>query len=313
MNNFESEGSSLWNLNSESEILQDSVFRRGSIGLLHKRNSDSPSNIVTNLEDRFPFQNDLSHSLHGYIKTVNSKNVTLEARYFDSRSGESLFTASIQDSINGNTNWEKYWDEIPKIENAEFINIRMNSDVPDSGESFSFFDDVGLIEWDSIQSVSSYPVSIINPNDYQYIQFFSTETDENVIESVIKNTIIGELGPLTSLPMAVAYTITAPGYFYFFENSKGPVGQREWSFQSNIFSEISSPKLFIDTPGIYQVSLKVLGPLGEEDTNTISVIALAEGTQQHIYGDVNGDGTITAVRCAFNCKLHHRTNRISTC
>ena len=295
MNNFEDEGSSLWNLNSESEVLQDSVFRRGSVGLLHKRNSNSPSNIVTDLEDRFPLQNDLYHSLHGYIKTVNSKNVTLEARYFDSRSGESLLTSSIQDSLNGNNNWGKFWDEIPKIENAEFINIRMNSDVPDSGESFSFFDDVGLIEWDSIQSISSYPVSIINPNDYQYIQFFSTETDENVIESVIKNTIIGELGPLTSLPMAVAYTITAPGYFYFFENSKGPVGQREWSFQSNIFSEISSPKLFIDTPGIYQVSLKVLGPLGEEDTNTISVIALAEGTQQHIYGDVNGDGTITAL------------------
>ncbi|MFL3005942.1 MAG: CapA family protein [Candidatus Neomarinimicrobiota bacterium] len=295
MNNFESEGSSLWNLNSESEILQDSVFRRGSIGLLHKRNSDSPSNIVTNLEDRLPFQNDFSHSLHGYIKTVNSKNVTLEARYFDNRSGESLFTASIQDSINGNTNWRKYWDEIPKIESAEFVNIRMNSDIPDSGESFSFFDDVGLIEWDSIQSVSSYPISIINPNDYQYIQFFSTDTNENVIESVVKNTIIGELGPLTSLPMTTASTITVPGYFYFFENSKGPVGQREWSFQSNIFSEISSPKLFVDIPGVYQVSLKVVGPLGEEDINTISVIALAEGTQQHGYGDVNGDGTITAV------------------
>ena len=59
-----------------------------------------------------------------------------------------------------------------KLKNAEFINIRMNSDVPDSGESFSFFDDVGLIEWDSIQSISGYPASIINPND-QYIQFFS--------------------------------------------------------------------------------------------------------------------------------------------
>ena len=67
------------------------------------------------------------------------------------------------------------------------------------------------------------------------------------MESVIKNTIIGELGPLISLPMTVASTITAPGYFYFFENSKGPVGQREWSFESNIFSEISSPKLFIDS------------------------------------------------------------------
>tara|TARA_X000000950_G_scaffold127573_1_gene159552 strand:- start:586 stop:1998 length:1413 start_codon:yes stop_codon:yes gene_type:complete len=295
MNNFESEGSSLWNLNSESEILQDSVFRRGNVGLLHRRNSNSPSNIVTDLEDRFPFQNDLSHSLHGYIKTVNGKNVTLEARYFDSRSGENLFTASIQDSLNGNNNWEKYWDEIPKIENTEFINIRMNSDIPDSGESFSFFDDVGLIEWDSIQSVFSYPISIINPNDYQYIQFFSTDTNENVIESIIKNTIIGDLDPLMSIPMAVRSTINVPGYFYFFENSKGPVGQREWSFQSDIFSQIDSPKLFVDIPGIYQISLKVMGPLGAEDTDSISVIALAEGTQQHNYGDVNGDGTITAV------------------
>ena len=56
MNNFEDEGSSLWNINSESEVLQDSVFRRGSVGLLHKRNSNSPSNIVTNLEDRFLFK-----------------------------------------------------------------------------------------------------------------------------------------------------------------------------------------------------------------------------------------------------------------
>ena len=295
MNNFENEGSSLWNLNSESEILQDSVFRRGRMGLLHKRNSDSPSNIVTNLEERLPFRNDLSHSLHGYIKTLNGKNVTIEARYFDSRSGESLFTVSMEDSVNGDNIWKKYWDEIPKIENAEFIDIRMNSDIPDSGQSFSYFDDVGLIEWDSIKSVTSFPISIINPNNYQYIQFFSTETDEEVLESAIKNTIIGHLDPLTSIPMVVSSSITAPGYFYFFENSKGPVGQREWSYQSDIFSEIGSPMLFVDTPGIYQISLKVTGPFGEENSNIISIIALEEGSEPYHYGDVNGDGTITAV------------------
>ena len=75
------------------------------MGLLHKRNSDSPSNIVTNLEERLPFRNDLSHSLHGYIKTLNGKNVTIEARYFDSRSGESLFTVSMEDSVNGDNIW----------------------------------------------------------------------------------------------------------------------------------------------------------------------------------------------------------------
>ena len=83
--------SSLWNLN-RNQSFTDSVLEE-EVWVFTQRNSDSPSNIVTNLEDRFPFQNDLSHSLHGYIKTVNSKNVTLEARYFDSRSGESLFTA----------------------------------------------------------------------------------------------------------------------------------------------------------------------------------------------------------------------------
>lgn len=265
------------------------------MGLLHKRNSDSPSNIVTNLEERLPFRNDLSHSLHGYIKTLNGKNVTIEARYFDSRSGESLFTVSMEDSVNGDNIWKKYWDEIPKIENAEFIDIRMNSDIPDSGQSFSYFDDVGLIEWDSIKSVTSFPISIINPNNYQYIQFFSTETDEEVLESAIKNTIIGHLDPLTSIPMVVSSSITAPGYFYFFENSKGPVGQREWSYQSDIFSEIGSPMLFVDTPGIYQISLKVTGPFGEENSNIISIIALEEGSEPYHYGDVNGDGTITAV------------------
>ena len=91
MNNFEDEGSSLWNLNSESEFYKIQFLEEG-VWVVTQAKFEFTSNIVTNLEDRFPFQNDLSHSLHGYIKTVNSKNVTLEARYFDSRSGESLLT-----------------------------------------------------------------------------------------------------------------------------------------------------------------------------------------------------------------------------
>ena len=214
MNNFEDEGSSLWNLNSDSETIQDSVFRRGRKSLLHERSSNSPSNIVTNLEDRIPFRNDLAHTLHGYIKTINGKDVTIETRYFDSRSGESLFTSAIQDSINGNEDWKKYWTEIPIVENSEFIDIRMNSGIPDSGNSKSYFDDVGIIEWDSIESVTSFPVSITYPNDYQYIQFFSN-TVEDTLEIEVKNSIIGDFGPLVSVPMVTNSTIIAPGYFYF--------------------------------------------------------------------------------------------------
>ena len=63
MKNFEDEGSSLWNLNSENETLQDSIFRRGGTGLSHIRSPDSPDNIVTNLEERFPFKNEYSHTV----------------------------------------------------------------------------------------------------------------------------------------------------------------------------------------------------------------------------------------------------------
>ena len=295
MNNFENEGSSLWNINSASEILQDTIFRRGGTGLLHIRLPNSPENIVTNLENRIPYRNEKSHSLHGYIKTYNSKNVTLETRYYDGRSGESLFTSSINDSINGTYHWKKYWDEIPKINNAEFIDIRLNSDIPDSGISYSYFDDVGLIEWDSLQSISSYPVSIINPNNYQYIQFYTSQIDSERLEIELQNAIIGDLEPLASNPLVVKNAITVPGYFFFYDESTGPVGQREWSFQSNIFSKSKFPSLFIENTGVYEVSLTVMGLGGQEDSHTITIIGLQEGVQQYGSGDINGDGVITTV------------------
>ena len=73
MGNFENEGSSLWNLNSNSESLQDSIYRRGSSSISHLRSSISPGNIITNLENKFPYKSHLKHTLHGKIKTKKWK------------------------------------------------------------------------------------------------------------------------------------------------------------------------------------------------------------------------------------------------
>jgi hypothetical protein len=91
MGNFENEGSSLWNLNSENEFLQDSIFRRGSISISHIRDENSPNNIITNLENRFPFKNQLKHTLHGNIKSHNGKAVNLQLRLSNTRTSENLF------------------------------------------------------------------------------------------------------------------------------------------------------------------------------------------------------------------------------
>ena len=157
MKNFEDEGSSLWNLNSESETIQDSIFRRGSSSLRHVRTPTSTDNIVTNLEERIPFDNQYKHTVHGFIKTENAKDVTLEMRASAGRSGESIFTLSIDDSISGTVDWRKYWGNIPGNQDIEFCDVRMKSGIPDSGNAVSWFDDVGLIQWDSIQSLNSFP------------------------------------------------------------------------------------------------------------------------------------------------------------
>ena len=74
MNNFEDEGSSLWNLNSPNEEIQDSITRRGIASVQHKRSFDSPNNIITDLEQKIPINNNLNHTIHGFIRTKNGSS-----------------------------------------------------------------------------------------------------------------------------------------------------------------------------------------------------------------------------------------------
>lgn len=46
----------------------------------------------------------------------------------------------------------------------------MSSGVPDTGTARSWFDDVGLIQWDSVAAFTGLPIQIRHPNDYNYLQ-----------------------------------------------------------------------------------------------------------------------------------------------
>ena len=295
MKNFENEGSTLWNINSENEMIQDSIFRRGQNALLHIRSPESPNNIVTNLENRLPFDNQKQHSLHGYIKTENAKNVSIEARLSLGRTGESLITVSIGDSVSGSLNWKKYWNDIPYTEEAEFFDIRSNSDIPDSGLAYSWFDDVGFIEWDTLKLITEYPISINYPNDYDYIQFYHDQEQTDYFGLELKNAILGPLAPLNANPKVTQNIISVPDYFHFFDESSGPVGDRNWILDSEEFGFGQTTSLFCNEPGIYEITLRVRGIGNLENEETISVFALEQGSNQHDMGDVNGDGSITSL------------------
>ena len=290
MNNFEDEGSSLWNLNSVNESIQDSIFRRGNASVLHKRDFQSPDNIVTNLEEKIPIRNGLDHTLHGFIKTENSKDVTLELKSSINRTGEFISTVSIQDSITGTTPWTKYWGNIPLFEESEFVNIRLNSSIPDTGNAYSWFDDVGLIEWDSVET---NPTGIEYPNSYDYIQFYFSEPLDEVLNISLQNTIIGSLSELKSNPKVVNPVITVPGRFYFYDNSEGPVGNLEWTIDDNPIANTTNPQFYCEIPGIYEVKLLVYGPNQQNHESSIIVIALDPSSTLNNKGDLNGDGSVT--------------------
>ena len=144
------------------------------------------------------------------------------------RTGESLITVSIGDSVSGSLNWKKYWNDIPYTEEAEFFDIRSNSDIPDSGLAYSWFDDVGFIEWDTLKLITEYPISINYPNDYDYIQFYHDQEQTDYFGLELKNAILGPLAPLNANPKVTQNIIFVPDYFHFFDESSGPVGDRNW-------------------------------------------------------------------------------------
>ncbi len=292
MGNFENEGSSIWNLNSNNEFLQDSIFRRGSLAIAHIRDENSPNNIITNLENKFPFKNHLKHTLHGNIKSENGKNITLELRLSFNRTNENILSIALDDSINGYTDWKKYWKNIDFQENVNFFDVIMNTGVPDSGVSKTWFDDVGLIQWDTIQILSNDPIDIINPNNYDYIQFISQTTPNNQTNIELENSIIGELSYLQSNPKCVNNTIIAPGYAHFFDESLGPIGSWIWNFDDNLTSNLRHPSHYFFDPGIYNISLTVYGLNGNTNSNHINLIVLSADSNEHITGDINNDNNI---------------------
>ncbi|MBT4155200.1 MAG: PKD domain-containing protein [Candidatus Marinimicrobia bacterium] len=295
MNNFENEGSSLWDFNSGSEFIQNSIFRRGEAAATQIRNENSSENVITNLEERFPFKSELNHSLHGYIKTDNGKDVTLQIRLSQGRNDGTLLTTSMDELVQGTVDWRPYWGDVPSHEDANFFDIRMSTDVPDTGESQTWFDNVGLIEWDSLMTFDSFPISITHPNNFDYIQVYSTQTPVGPSTIQLMNTIIGDLPSLRAIPRAANPVITAPGKVHFYDESKGAVGNWHWVFLDQINVYQRHPSIHFTEPGVYEISLTVTGLDGETDSDYITVVALSNDAEEYNLGDINGDGILTAV------------------
>lgn len=180
--NCEDEGCSLWNVNSSDEWYDSTEVYAGNRSICHRRYPTSGDNIITNFEKNIKCNsNTSSHSLHGYIKTQNGADVTIEVRYYYSRYGSLLGSENIGVEINGDSEWTFYHKELTLPTNTHFFDIRLNSNCPDTGVAFSWFDNVGIIEWSEWQSLDRNE-DITNPNDYYFLQIkTNTEVDQAIV------------------------------------------------------------------------------------------------------------------------------------
>jgi hypothetical protein len=187
--NFEDEGCTLWRVNSDYEWYDESERYQGARSVHHELTSANTGNVVTDLDHWWvgPYEHDSTkYMLHGRLKTVDGQEVTIEVKYYATRlSGTSINTEDIGDSISGNTAWTHYYKDLTvppdpggAPDSLIYINIRCNSQPPETGEALSWFDNVGIIEWTDWSSLTT-PLPITNPNDFYYIQLRTpTETSE---------------------------------------------------------------------------------------------------------------------------------------
>ncbi len=167
--NFEDEGCSLWYLNHPDEYYDSTVFYRGSRSLCQKR----PPGLLplnTNLEQRIKLYSNTSDlTLHSYIKTENAQNAGILIRFYNSRTMPyHIGSNDLGTEVNGTTEWAFYYNTFVPPTGAGYLDIRLRSESPNAGVGYSWFDDVGLIEWEDWKSVTQDEIP--TPNDYYWIQ-----------------------------------------------------------------------------------------------------------------------------------------------
>ncbi len=284
--NMEDEGSTEWNTNSNDEWLDDETAFEGDRSITHRRFPNSGDNIVTNLEARVKIDSDLDYGVGGWIKTVNGDDVTIEIRYYSSRTSSNyLAQHDIDIHIDGDTDWTYYYGDANPPSNAKYFDIRLNSDMPSAGEARSWFDNVGVVEWTDWTSFDEADY-IFNPNHYYYLQVRNSGT---IFETELfhKETVYEEAEPVTPDFTASETTALAPALIEFTNTSSGYTGWFEWDFGDGETSIEENPVHLYSQIGTFDVTFRVMDYEGNilEESRPGYIQTIPE----FLPGDVNFD------------------------
>jgi poly-gamma-glutamate capsule biosynthesis protein CapA/YwtB (metallophosphatase superfamily) len=242
--NFEDEGCTLWQIDQPDEWYDSATSFTGKRSLCQKQESGNAP-LYTNLENRVKLYSDSSkYTLHAYLKTENSSNADVEIQFFyDRYQVNPIITENLAAEINGTTDWSFYNNEFSLPYSANFFNLRLASESPQSGESLTWFDNVGLIEWTDWQDYISIS-NISNPNDYYWMQI---KADEELLYASVNYTEVMYSGITSYIDDE---EIIVPEEFVLYQNFPNP------------FNPVTN--IQYDLPVYTNVQLKIYDILGRE-------------------------------------------------
>lgn len=167
--NFEDEGCTMWLLDHPDEFYDDSIFYAGARSLCHFRSQNNVT-IATHLENRMPCYSDTTDfTVCGYIRTDNANNAEVMIRFYQSRTSGISIGSETTGQLSGTNDWAFYYTNFVPANGTNFIDVWLRSEGPQSGDGYTWFDNVGVIEWEDWQ-IFNTPVDITTPNDYYWLQ-----------------------------------------------------------------------------------------------------------------------------------------------
>jgi hypothetical protein len=164
-----------WDLHS-SEVT-DTVSYNGTFSVKMVRDSEDGDNALVDNYYCFPLSGGAGEiTVRGLIKTENAEDAMIGVRFYSSRCSGTIET-KYTEPVNGTNPWTEYYRNITVPEDAKYIDVRMVSFPPDTGQSIVYFDNVGVIQWEEWHEGNT---EILYPNDYYYYQVRSSLDSVNV-------------------------------------------------------------------------------------------------------------------------------------
>lgn len=175
--NMEDEGADLWYLNSIYEGYTDEEALRGERSITHSIPASSSSNIITTLRDKIRRMYSTEYSVFGWVKTETALDVGISVRCYEHRGDNynSYLSLISTPTLDGTNDWTYLHANLFIPDSTAFFNIIMNTDHQISQEAHSWFDDVGLVQWDQWYNVNE-EFHLLQPNNYSHLQLRSMDS-----------------------------------------------------------------------------------------------------------------------------------------